>query len=270
MSAGAGLPSVRVAEQDGGTEAPRRSRRHGRALHRRTRIARRAVSGGVIGLAAVGIAFVAGAFGNPDLGSKPPASRVAGGAGQSGGVSGTRASRAPTTTGAPSTSRPTAPTRPTATTVAPTTTTRATTTTLAPTTTTRATTTTLAPTTTTRATTTTSTSTTTTLPTTTTTTVALPAPSEVRVEVLNGSGVTGQAAVAAAALQSAGFTVNGTANAASFTYTETVVDYPPGSAAAAETLAAHLVGSAVLQVDEGLPAGVVDLILGASYGGVHG
>ena len=128
------------------------------------------------------------------------------------------------------------------------------------------------PTTTTLATTTTThaptTTTTTVAPTTTTPPVTIP-PSQILVEVYNGSGQPGQATTVAAALREAGFGINGTANAATFDYTASKIIYAPGSATAAATVGAHITGAYILAVDRTLPAGVVDLIVGTDYSGVR-
>ena len=50
-------------------------------------------------------------------------------------------------------------------------------------------------------------------------------PSNVKVEILNGSGAPGVAAQAAAGLTSRGFDVTGTGDAASFAYTNSVIEY---------------------------------------------
>jgi hypothetical protein len=89
------------------------------------------------------------------------------------------------------------------------------------------------------------------------------------VEVLNGTGASGQATKAAAALHADGFGLNGTGNAASFAQSVTVVSYPPGQREAAETVAWHVIGETTLQLDNRLPSGVVDLVLGSTYEGVR-
>ncbi len=211
-----------------------------RPADRRTIIARRAVVGGSLGIVGVAAAFAAGAFG--DLGGTP-----------------VRHSAAPTTTRATTTTlvRPAMTSRPTTTTTRSATTTTA----AAPTTTTTR-----------AATTTTAAAPTTTLPATTTTaaptTTTGVEPGSVLVEVLNGNGVSGAAGQAATALHDAGFAINGTGNAPAFTYAETVVAYPPGAAAQAETVAAHVIGAVELRTSPQLPTGVVDLILGDTYDGI--
>lgn len=88
----------------------------------------------------------------------------------------------------------------------------------------------------------------------------------VSVTVLNGGGVAGLAARAAADLRSAGFVVTGIANAATSGATQSVIRYPANQAAAARTLAAAVPG-AVLQPD-GSSGGIV-LVVGGGYAGAH-
>ncbi|MCL2585938.1 MAG: LCP family protein, partial [Streptosporangiales bacterium] len=86
------------------------------------------------------------------------------------------------------------------------------------------------------------------------------APSAVKVQVLNGSGQAGVAAVAAGELSSRGFNVTGTGDATSFGNPDSVVEY--GSSAdlpAARTVRAQVPG-AVLKLDPTLGAGAVDLV----------
>jgi LCP family protein required for cell wall assembly len=90
-------------------------------------------------------------------------------------------------------------------------------------------------------------------------------PSSVKVEVLNGSGVSGLAGSVSTRLASRGFDVVGNGDAASFGYTNSVIEY--ASAAdrpAAETLKAQL-SSVTLQLDPSLTPGTVDLIVGSSF-----
>jgi LCP family protein required for cell wall assembly len=90
-------------------------------------------------------------------------------------------------------------------------------------------------------------------------------PSNVKVEVLNGSGVAGIAAQAAAGLTSRGFDVTGTGNAASFAYTESVIEYASAAdLAAVNTLKQQLTNVTDLQVSS-LTPGTVELILGSDF-----
>jgi hypothetical protein len=88
------------------------------------------------------------------------------------------------------------------------------------------------------------------------------------VEVVNGSGATGQASQAATALQNAGFKVNGTANAPSYSYTSSVISYAPGLLAAAQTLAGYVGGGATLEASSSVPAGEIQLTTGSSFTGI--
>lgn len=95
-------------------------------------------------------------------------------------------------------------------------------------------------------------------------------PSRVRVLVLNGSGVTGQAGEASTELAAAGFGTAGTGEAEGFDFDRTVARHLPGQAAAADLVARHLVAGAVLEEvsDAALGADVV-LVTGADYAGLR-
>lgn len=94
-------------------------------------------------------------------------------------------------------------------------------------------------------------------------------PDRVRVKVLNGSGVPGQAGAASDALVQAGFTSAGTGEAESFELSRTVVRYPTGQAAAADLVARHLVAGADLEEVEGSVGADVVLVTGTDYAGVR-
>jgi LCP family protein required for cell wall assembly len=90
-------------------------------------------------------------------------------------------------------------------------------------------------------------------------------PSEVSVSVLNGSGVSGAAATAATALTTAGFEASSGGNA---TRTDTTtIGHRSGDEAAAAMVAAQVPGAAVV-VDDSVPAGTVQLVIGSDYNGV--
>lgn len=95
-------------------------------------------------------------------------------------------------------------------------------------------------------------------------------PASVLVEVLNGSGAAGAATSAATALHGAGFLLNGTGNAASFTHVENVAEYSAGSVAAARTLALWVTGGTQLVEVPGLAPNEVYLVLGSSFHGLSG
>jgi LCP family protein required for cell wall assembly len=93
-------------------------------------------------------------------------------------------------------------------------------------------------------------------------------PSKVKVEVLNGSGVQGIASQAAADLTSRGFQVTGTGNAASFAYTESVIEYSSAAdMAQVNTLKQVLTNVTDLHVAS-LTPGTVALVLGSDFTGL--
>ena len=93
-------------------------------------------------------------------------------------------------------------------------------------------------------------------------------PANVKVEVLNGSGVSHIANEAAAGLTSRGFDVTGTGDAPSFAYTDSVIEYSSAAdMAAVNTLKKELTNVTSLQVAS-LTPGTVDLILGSDFTGL--
>ncbi|HLG91403.1 MAG TPA: LCP family protein [Acidimicrobiales bacterium] len=96
-----------------------------------------------------------------------------------------------------------------------------------------------------------------------------PSPSEVQVKVLNGSGVPGQAAEAAAALRAAGFRVAGTGDASSFAYQRSVVLYPPGAEARARLLASFVGGATAVRLASGQQSHTLVLVTGSGFSGVR-
>jgi LCP family protein required for cell wall assembly len=93
------------------------------------------------------------------------------------------------------------------------------------------------------------------------------APSQVSVNVYNGSGVSGVAASAAEALQAQGFTVPETGNADNNEYTATGIRYAAGDQALANTLAAAIPGATVTESEEAT-SGIVELIIGSDFNGI--
>ncbi len=85
--------------------------------------------------------------------------------------------------------------------------------------------------------------------------------SSVRVQVLNGTGVSGRAAAVAGRLREAGFTVVGTGNAPEAART-TAVTHPRGLDAPAEVLASRLPDVRAGEDADGTP-GVVTLVIGS-------
>jgi LCP family protein required for cell wall assembly len=98
-------------------------------------------------------------------------------------------------------------------------------------------------------------------------TPATAAPSEVSVQVYNGSGTSGLAADAAAELEAAGFVVAGTGNADSTDYEQTVIRHAAGDEALATALAGQVPG-AVVEVSEDAAGGTVQLVLGSDFNGI--
>ena len=93
------------------------------------------------------------------------------------------------------------------------------------------------------------------------------APSEVKVNVYNGSGVSGLAKSAAADLQAKGFTVPQTGNADSTEYTATEIRYAAGDQALAAALATAIPGVTTSESEEPTK-GTVDLVIGSDFNGV--
>ncbi|MGY1813425.1 LCP family protein [Blastococcus sp. SYSU D00820] len=92
-------------------------------------------------------------------------------------------------------------------------------------------------------------------------------PTQVPVEVLNGSGTRGLAASAADSLSAAGFRVTGTGNADSANHTQTVVEHATGDEDLAATVAAQIPG-ATIALSTDATAGAVTLVLGSDFNGV--
>jgi LCP family protein required for cell wall assembly len=93
-------------------------------------------------------------------------------------------------------------------------------------------------------------------------------PSNVKVDVLNGSGVQGIAGQVSTALSSRGFDVTGAADAANFGYPTSVIEYATSAdMTAVNTLKAELSGVTVEQ-DTSLTPGTIELIVGSDYTGL--
>lgn len=90
----------------------------------------------------------------------------------------------------------------------------------------------------------------------------------VTVQVLNGSGVSGQAGQAAQDLRSVGFSVAGASDATSFDHPTSVVTFGPGQQAAARTVAELVQGGASVSEDPGLSGSTVVLTTGSSFAGI--
>lgn len=94
-------------------------------------------------------------------------------------------------------------------------------------------------------------------------------PGDVRVRVLNGSGITGQAGQASEALAGVGFGMAGAGEAERFDVTETLVRYTAGGEAKADLVARHLDPSARLELVEGPLEADVVVVTGSLYAGVR-
>src|SRR5215471_11046468 len=102
---------------------------------------------------------------------------------------------------------------------------------------------------------------------TTTPVLAAADPSEVNVQVLNGSGSNGIAATTGAALASRGFHVLGTGDASAFNYTSSVIEYASSAEKPQVQTLRKQLDNVVVKKDPNLEAGTVELILGSDYSG---
>jgi hypothetical protein len=100
-----------------------------------------------------------------------------------------------------------------------------------------------------------------------TTAPATVAPSQVKVAVFNGSGVSGLAGQTATELQAKGFAVTSTGNADKMDYSATEIRYAAGEQTQAATLSAVVPGATQSQVDD-LPPGTVQLVIGSDFNGI--
>jgi LCP family protein required for cell wall assembly len=91
----------------------------------------------------------------------------------------------------------------------------------------------------------------------------------VELDVMNGTGTSGQAAEVAELLTGVGFTVDETGNTPEGTVERTTVRYAPGSDAEADLVARHLTAGADLLEDAALDVGSVVLDLGMDFTGVE-
>jgi LCP family protein required for cell wall assembly len=90
-------------------------------------------------------------------------------------------------------------------------------------------------------------------------------PSQVNVQVLNGSGLAGVAEQGASDLSGRGFNVTGSGNAGNFNYTKSVVEYSsPADLPAAQTLESEFSNVELLKVP-GITTGTVDVVLGSDF-----
>lgn len=98
------------------------------------------------------------------------------------------------------------------------------------------------------------------------------APSSVAIEVLNGSGVGGQAGTAGQDLTGAGYHVTVSGDAPNFGLTTTQIQYAPDALAAARQLQSQLVGASTLVEDSALTPTPynLELITGQNFAGLKG
>ena len=94
-------------------------------------------------------------------------------------------------------------------------------------------------------------------------------PATVRVLVLNGTGVNGQAGQVQRQLTTAGFSIGGIGDATKFGNATTTIRYGTGQLQKAELLRAYVVGGASLVLDATLKGGDIQLIVGGGFGGVR-
>ena len=90
-------------------------------------------------------------------------------------------------------------------------------------------------------------------------------PSQVQVEVLDGSGIAGVAGSTAQALSGRGFGVIGTGNAPNFSYTSTVIQYASPSQLPEVDALKAAVGQAQVEQSASVQAGNLNLILGSDF-----
>ncbi|HEX2745983.1 MAG TPA: LCP family protein [Streptosporangiaceae bacterium] len=90
-------------------------------------------------------------------------------------------------------------------------------------------------------------------------------PSKVKVEVLNGSGTPDVAVQAATGLTSRGFDVTGTGDAASFAYTNSVIEYSSAAEVAEVNTLKQEISHVTDLLDASLKPGTVELILGSDF-----
>ncbi len=100
--------------------------------------------------------------------------------------------------------------------------------------------------------------------------VNAPNPSSVHVEVVNGSGVSGQAGQATSALSGAGYQATTNASSRAYIGGASQVHYAPDSLASAQLLASKLAGGATLTADPTLTSTSynLELITGSGYSGL--
>jgi LCP family protein required for cell wall assembly len=96
---------------------------------------------------------------------------------------------------------------------------------------------------------------------------AVPA-AQITVNVLNGAGIAGIAGTAAAALTRRGFHVASTADAASFGYTRSVIEYTSAAELPAVATLRRQIPAATVRRVAGLSGGTLDLVVGSDFSGL--
>jgi LCP family protein required for cell wall assembly len=94
-------------------------------------------------------------------------------------------------------------------------------------------------------------------------------PATVRVLVLNGTGINGQAGQVQHQLSVAGFGTGGIGDARNYNNPTTTIRYGAGQLQKAQLLQAYIVNGAKLVLDNSLKGGDIQLIVGAGFGGVR-
>jgi LCP family protein required for cell wall assembly len=95
--------------------------------------------------------------------------------------------------------------------------------------------------------------------------LAVAKPEKVNVEVLNGSGVSGQAAAVSTQLASRGFNIAGVGAASNFNYTSSVIEYSGARMLPAVRALKQTMGNVEVLRNAAVPSGTVNLILGSSF-----
>jgi len=95
------------------------------------------------------------------------------------------------------------------------------------------------------------------------------APSKVNVQVLNGSGIQGEAGQAGSDLTNEGFNVVGTGDANNFDYTTNVIEYAASSDMPAVDTLKAVVPNAQVEQNSSLTAGTVELIIGSDFSALN-
>jgi LCP family protein required for cell wall assembly len=94
-------------------------------------------------------------------------------------------------------------------------------------------------------------------------------PSKVNVQVLNGSGIQGEASQAGTDLTNEGFNVVGTGDANNFDYTTNLIEYAASSDMPAVDTLKAAVPNAQVQQDSSLTPGTVVLIIGSDFSALN-